>query len=113
MEKVVVIDGDKVVGEGKFFVIYDEMLLVYENKLVFFYVCIVFFISEINKKRFNYLFENKYIILIVGKFIFNRVFFESFEFIFGKYVEYVNKIDVNGEVKLSEKEVVYILNNKN
>ncbi|WP_429997432.1 hypothetical protein [Mycoplasmopsis bovis] len=43
----------------------------------------------------------------------NRAFPESFEFVFGKHVEYVNKTDANGEVKLSEKEVVYTSNNKN
>ncbi|MBD4757957.1 DNA-directed RNA polymerase subunit beta', partial [Xanthomonas citri pv. citri] len=99
--------------EGKFFATYDEMLLAYENKLVSLHARIALPISEINKKRLNYSPENKYIISTVGKFIFNRAFPESFEFIFGKHVEYVNKTDVNGEVKLSEKEVVYTSNNKN
>nr|WP_318034230.1 hypothetical protein [Mycoplasmopsis bovis] len=113
MEKSVAIDGDKVVGEGKFFSTYDEMLLAYENKLVSLHARVALPINEINKKRLNYSPENKYIISTVGKFIFNRAFPESFEFVFGKHVEYVNKTDANGEVKLSEKEVVYTSNNKN
>ncbi|WP_338822885.1 DNA-directed RNA polymerase subunit beta' [Mycoplasmopsis felifaucium] len=84
-------------GEGKFFATYEDMLRAYENKVISLHARVVLPITEVRKRRMNVDAESKYIISTVGKFIFNRSFPDSFEFIFGKHVEVEN----------GEKEVVY------
>ncbi|AIA29556.1 DNA-directed RNA polymerase subunit beta' [Mycoplasmopsis californica] len=73
-------------GEGKFFATYEDMLTAYENKAISIHSRVVLPIEQANKKWINSDEKNKYIISTVGKFIFNRAFPNTFEFIFGKYI---------------------------
>ncbi|BAP01000.1 DNA-directed RNA polymerase beta' chain [Mycoplasmopsis californica HAZ160_1] len=73
-------------GEGRFFATYEDMLTAYENKAVSIHSRVVLPIEQANKKWINSDEKNKYIISTVGKFIFNRAFPNTFEFIFGKYI---------------------------
>ncbi|VEU75734.1 DNA-directed RNA polymerase subunit beta' [Mycoplasmopsis maculosa] len=85
MEKSIDLDGSKLAkGEGKFFATCQDMLRAYDEKNISLHARVVLPISEVNKKRLNTDDNKKYFVSTVGKFIFNRAFPESFEFIFGK-----------------------------
>ncbi|MBZ4212667.1 DNA-directed RNA polymerase subunit beta' [Mycoplasma sp. U97] len=112
MEKSASKEPEAVKGEGKFFSSFEELMRTYEEGAVSLHARVVMPISAINKKRLNTDPENRYIISTVGKFIFNNVFPDSFEFIFGKHIEYVKSKNANGEEKISEKEVLYTSSNK-
>ncbi|ADN68868.1 DNA-directed RNA polymerase subunit beta' [Mycoplasmopsis fermentans] len=103
---------DKVIGEGRYFGSYDEMMTAYENKLVSLHARVVLPISEINKRVIPADGQDRYIVSTVGKFIFNSIFPDSFEFIFGKYVER-NIKEVDGKKVISEKEVLHTSGDKN
>ncbi|VEU77061.1 DNA-directed RNA polymerase subunit beta' [Mycoplasmopsis columbina] len=77
-------------GEGSYYSTYDELITAYENGRVHLHARVVLPVEEINKTYLN-LQDEKYIVSTVGKFIFNRLFPESFEFIFGKYVDSVTE----------------------
>ncbi|WP_029513522.1 DNA-directed RNA polymerase subunit beta' [Mycoplasmopsis primatum] len=112
MEKAAKDDPEHAKGEGKFFSTFEELKRAYDNNIVSIHSRVVMPISEINKTRLNYSPENQYIISTVGKFIFNRAFPDSFDFIFGKHIEYSETSDINGAIKYNEKEVLYTSNNK-
>ncbi|MGV2392907.1 UNVERIFIED_CONTAM: hypothetical protein O8I53_07995 [Campylobacter lari] len=85
MEKA--LDSDKpelAKGEGKFFATYEDMIRAYEEKNIALHARVVLPLSEVNKRRLNVNDDAKYFVSTVGKFIFNRAFPDSFEFIFGK-----------------------------
>lgn len=107
MEKSAAEDPELAKGEGKFFATYQDMIRAYENKVISLHARVVLPIAEINKKRLKIGSESKYIISTVGKFIFNKSFPESFEFIFGKHIEYVKSSAKNKDNAVTEKEVVY------
>lgn len=94
-------------NEGKYFATYNDMMNAYEREYVNLHTRVVLPISEVNKKLLNLSAENKYMISTVGKFIFNRVFPDSFEFIFGKHVEYKDVKNSDGTISKEEKEVLY------
>ncbi|MBU4689705.1 DNA-directed RNA polymerase subunit beta' [Mycoplasma zalophidermidis] len=72
-------------GEGKFFSTYEDMVTAYENKAVSVHARVVLPIEQANKKWINASEQNSYIVSTVGKFMFNRAFPNSFEFVFGKF----------------------------
>ncbi|WP_051586187.1 DNA-directed RNA polymerase subunit beta' [Mycoplasmopsis lipofaciens] len=99
-------------GEGRYFGSYNELLTAYENKIVSLHSRVVLPVSQINKKWIN-TGDNKYIVSTVGKFIFNRVFPDSFEFIFGKYLDQTISTDKNGKKVVKEKEILHTSSNEN
>ncbi|ENY70200.1 DNA-directed RNA polymerase beta' chain [Mycoplasmopsis bovigenitalium 51080] len=95
-------------GEGKFFATYEDMLTAYENKVVSVHSRVVLPIEQVNKKWINSDGNYRYITTTVGKFIFNRAFPNSFEFIFGKYIE-ANGKEVVHSSKSSEQLQHYLI----
>ncbi|TQC54188.1 DNA-directed RNA polymerase subunit beta' [Mycoplasmopsis mucosicanis] len=74
-------------GEGKYFASFNDLLTAYENKVVSVHSRVVLPIDQIDKKWINAQDNNIYVVSTVGKFIFNRAFPNTFEFIFGKYID--------------------------
>ncbi|WP_027332806.1 DNA-directed RNA polymerase subunit beta' [Mycoplasmopsis gallinarum] len=98
-------------GEGSYFGTYEDMLTAYENNTVDLHARVVLPISELKKKFINVPSNMQYIVSTVGKFIFNRVFPNTFEFIFGKYVEIKTKENVDGSITKTEKEIIHTSEN--
>ncbi|MCT4469970.1 DNA-directed RNA polymerase subunit beta' [Mycoplasma sp. HS2188] len=73
-------------GEGKFFSTYEDMITAYENKAVTVHTRVVLPIEQADKKWITGDAVRRYIVSTVGKFMFNRAFPNTFEFIFGKYI---------------------------
>ncbi|WP_029906291.1 DNA-directed RNA polymerase subunit beta' [Mycoplasmopsis opalescens] len=82
-------------GEGNVYASFDDMMLAYENKHVHLHARVALPISAVNKRWMSYSSDMKYIVSSVGKFIFNRAFPESFEFIFGKFVNEDGKEEIH------------------
>lgn len=70
-------------GEGNFYHSYDELMKAYDNNHVNIHSRVVMALSAVKKQNLwhNYD-ETSYVVSTVGKFIFNQVFPESFNFIF-------------------------------
>ncbi|MDI4567539.1 MAG: DNA-directed RNA polymerase subunit beta' [Mycoplasma sp.] len=94
-------------GEGYVFVNYEELLKAYDANYVDVHARVALPIDQINKIHlFNYFNEKNYIISTVGKFIFNKLFPSTFDFIFDE------NIYKNNEVQLGKYVVKYGTNIK-
>ncbi|WP_051617782.1 DNA-directed RNA polymerase subunit beta' [Mycoplasmopsis iners] len=96
-------ENPNAIGTGSYFGSYNEMLTAYENGKVHLHTRVVLPIEAINKLYLNYPSKMKYIISTVGKFIFNRAFPNTFEFIFGKYVDEKEAVHTSKNAKDFEK----------
>ncbi|WP_036436833.1 DNA-directed RNA polymerase subunit beta' [Mycoplasma elephantis] len=75
-------------GEGRYFVSYDDMIRAYEFKKIELHARVALPIEEVKPK--NHIFSKKdggYIVTSVGKFIFNKLFPDSFDFVFDNSLE--------------------------
>lgn len=70
-------------GEGNYYHSFEELIKAYDSKIVNLHARIIMPLNAIQKQNLwhNYP-EESYVISTVGKFIFNQVFPESFDFIF-------------------------------
>ncbi|UUD36768.1 DNA-directed RNA polymerase subunit beta' [Mycoplasmopsis californica] len=78
-------------GEGRYFLSHDDMLRAYEFKKVELHARVALPISEVKPK--NAIFAKKeggYVVSSVGKFIFNKLFPDNFDFIFDNSIETLN-----------------------
>ncbi|KKB26944.1 DNA-directed RNA polymerase beta' subunit [Mycoplasmopsis meleagridis] len=89
-------------GTGSYFSSFDEMMIAYENKKVHLHTRVVLPIEAVKKIYLNYSPKKKYIVSTVGKFIFNNAFPNSFEFIFGKFVNENGKEIVHTSKNIDE-----------
>ncbi|MEA4115374.1 DNA-directed RNA polymerase subunit beta' [Mycoplasma sp. 744] len=99
------------IGSGSYFASFEDMMVAYENKKVHLHSRVVLPISALNKLYLNYPQNKKYVISTVGKFIFNNALPNSFEFIFGKYLD-IKTQEIDGkEIVVSEKEILHTSKN--
>ncbi|TNK82121.1 DNA-directed RNA polymerase subunit beta', partial [Mycoplasmopsis pullorum] len=94
-------------GEGLYFASKEDMLRSYENNFITLHSRVVLPISAINKDGLTKDVNKKYVISTVGKFIFNDLFPNDFDFIFGKRITKTAKTMSNGTVKMVESEAIH------